>query len=115
MCTESPGIQIAKPIAAMLMYTTKERNYNSIVIVHQYNGYDVRSKPRRSRCSLNGNCFAYNLEAGIELSTCQAVSDGLSELYITHQTLYSETPPSALRSYGHLAITLIKKVDAVSR
>ena len=30
----------------MLMYTTKECNYNSIVTVHQHGGYDVPCKPR---------------------------------------------------------------------
>ena len=28
-------------MAAMLVYTTKECNYNSIVIVHRHGGYDV--------------------------------------------------------------------------
>ena len=34
-------------LAAMLVYTTKECNYNSIVIVHQHGGYDVTcNEPR---------------------------------------------------------------------
>ena len=32
---------MTKGMAAMLVYTTKECNYNSIVIVHQHGGYDV--------------------------------------------------------------------------
>ena len=43
--TQSPGIQMAKGTAAMFVYTTKECNYNSIVIVYQH-GYDVTYKPR---------------------------------------------------------------------
>ena len=37
---------MTKGMAAMLVYTTRERNYNSIVIVHQHGGYDVTLKPR---------------------------------------------------------------------
>ena len=37
---------MTKGMAAMLVYTTKECNYNSIVIVHQHDGYDVTCKPR---------------------------------------------------------------------
>ena len=37
---------MTKGMAAMLVYTTKECNYNSIVIVHQYGGCDVTCKPR---------------------------------------------------------------------
>ena len=33
-------------MAAMLVYTTKECNYNSVVIVHQNGAYDVTCKPR---------------------------------------------------------------------
>ena len=33
-------------MAAMLVYTTKECNYNFIVIVHQHGGYDVTCKPK---------------------------------------------------------------------
>ena len=32
---------MTKGMAAMLVYTTKECNYNSIVIVHQHGGYHV--------------------------------------------------------------------------
>ena len=46
VCTQSPGIQMTKGMAAMLVYTTKEYNYNHIVIVHQHVGYDVTCKPR---------------------------------------------------------------------
>ena len=46
VCIQSPGIQRTKGVAAMLVYTTKECNYNSIVIVHQQCGYDVTCKPR---------------------------------------------------------------------
>ena len=49
VCTQSPGIQRTKGIAAMLLYTTKECNYNSIVIVHQHGSYDVTFKPRIER------------------------------------------------------------------
>ena len=37
---------MTKGMAAMLVYTTKECNYNSIVIVHQHGGHDVTYKPR---------------------------------------------------------------------
>ena len=37
---------MTKGMAAMLEYTTKECNYNSIVIVHQHGGYDVTCKQR---------------------------------------------------------------------
>ena len=40
-CTQSPEIQIT----AMLVYTTKECDNSSIVLVHQYGGYDVICKP----------------------------------------------------------------------
>ena len=46
VCTQSPGIQMTKGMAAMLVYTTIDCNYNSIVIVHQHGGYDVTYKPR---------------------------------------------------------------------
>ena len=36
---------MTKGMAAMLVKTTKECNYNSIVIVHQYGGCDVTCKP----------------------------------------------------------------------
>ena len=36
---------MTKGIAAMLVYTTKECNYNSIVRVYQHGGYDVTCKP----------------------------------------------------------------------
>ena len=32
---------MTKGMAVMLVYTTKECNYNSIVIVHQHAGYEV--------------------------------------------------------------------------
>ena len=32
---------MTKGMAVMLVHTTKECNYNSIVIVHQHAGYDV--------------------------------------------------------------------------
>ena len=35
VCTQTPGIQLTKGMAVMLVYTTKECNYNSIVIIHQ--------------------------------------------------------------------------------
>ena len=44
-CTE---VKMTKSMAAMLVNTTKECKYNSIVIVHQHGGYDVTSKPRIS-------------------------------------------------------------------
>ena len=37
---------MTKGMAVMLMYTTKECNYNFIVTVHQHGGYDVTCKPR---------------------------------------------------------------------
>ena len=37
---------MTKGMAAKLVYTTKECNYNSIVIVHQHGGCDVTCKPR---------------------------------------------------------------------
>ena len=37
---------MTKGMTAMLVYTTKECSYNSIVIVHQHGGYDVTCKPR---------------------------------------------------------------------
>ena len=37
---------MTKGMAAMLVYTTKECSYNSIVIVHQHGGYDVTCEPR---------------------------------------------------------------------
>ena len=37
---------MTKGMAAMLVYTTKDCNYNSIVIIHQQGGYDVTCKPR---------------------------------------------------------------------
>ena len=37
---------MTKVMAAILVYTTKESNYNSIVIVHQHGGDDVTCKPR---------------------------------------------------------------------
>ena len=46
VCTISAGIQMIKGMAAMLVHTTKECNYYSIVIVHQHGGYDVTCKPR---------------------------------------------------------------------
>ena len=46
VCIQSPGIQVTKGIAAMLVYTTKKFNYNSIVIAHQHGGYDFTCKPR---------------------------------------------------------------------
>ena len=36
---------MTKGMAAMLVYTTKECRYNSIVIVHQHGGYDLKCKP----------------------------------------------------------------------
>ena len=51
--TQSPGIQLTKGMAAMLVYTTKECNYNSIVIVHQHGGYDVTCKPRMRMYTLD--------------------------------------------------------------
>ena len=39
---------MTKGMAAMLVYTTKECNYHSIVIVHQHGGYDVTCKQRNS-------------------------------------------------------------------
>ena len=41
VCTQFPGIQMTQGMVAMLVYSTKERNYNSIVIIHQHCGYDV--------------------------------------------------------------------------
>ena len=40
-CTQSPEIQMT----AMLVYTTKECDNSSIVLVHHYGGYDVKCKP----------------------------------------------------------------------
>ena len=37
---------MTKCMVAMLVYTTKEYDYNSIVIVHQHGGYDITCKPR---------------------------------------------------------------------
>ena len=37
---------MTKGTAVMLVYTTKECNYHSIVIVYQHGGYDVTCKPR---------------------------------------------------------------------
>ena len=37
---------MTKGMAAMLVYTTKECNYSSIVVVHQHGGYDIIYKPR---------------------------------------------------------------------
>ena len=39
---------MTKGMAAVLVYTTKECYYNSVVIVHQHGGYDVTCKPRIS-------------------------------------------------------------------
>ena len=37
---------MTKGMAAMLVYTTKECNYNFIVIIHQQGGYDATCKSR---------------------------------------------------------------------
>ena len=42
---------MTKGMAAMLVYTTKVCNYNSIVIVRQHGGYDVTSKLRIVFCA----------------------------------------------------------------
>ena len=45
---------MTKGMTAMLVYTTKECNYNSIVIVHQHGGYDVTCKRRIDPITLEG-------------------------------------------------------------
>ena len=52
VCTQSQEIQwqVTKGMAVMLVYTTKECNYNSMVILHQHGSYDVTCKPRIKHC-----------------------------------------------------------------
>ena len=49
---------MTKGMAAMLVYTTKEHNYNSIVIVHQHGGYDLTCKPRIVRLKNQDTTYA---------------------------------------------------------
>ena len=39
---------MTKGMVAMLVCTTKDCNYNSVVIVHQHGGYDVRQIDRQT-------------------------------------------------------------------
>ena len=58
-------------MAAMLVYTTKECNYNSIVIVHQQCGYDVTCKPRICRIKARSAALTDHYNS---ILTCLAIT-----------------------------------------
>ena len=57
---------MTKGMAAMLVYTTKECNYNSIVIAHQNGGYDVTCTPRIA-CHITVSWFIFPYQIMHEL------------------------------------------------